>query len=247
MRSCFGLRDSIGKNAGERRHFGNPAPILFALEFNREHRDPSAATAIFRADAKGQCTVSASRATFHVSLARGSAAAPAASVRALTCRAARGSLADAPRAPFWTAKRECPFPRPPTSPHIAPHVPAPQNRPAVCTAEGLPARLAAARRASGGAAEPRAGRAKPQGFGEAPQQRFESPAPESHPRGMTGAAATVDSLKSCSNRATRTSASGRPGRRTGRRGRKSRRAGGRCASSRNSSPRATSRRRSRSW
>src|SRR6202522_2621845 len=30
---------------------------------------------------------------------------------------------------------------------------------------------------------------KPQGFGEAPQPRFETPAPESHPRGLTGAAA----------------------------------------------------------
>lgn len=28
---------------------------------------------------------------------------------------------------------------------------------------------------------------KPQGFGEAPQQRFESPAPDSHPRGLTHA------------------------------------------------------------
>ena len=36
---------------------------------------------------------------------------------------------------------------------------------------------------------------RPPGFGEAPQAKFESPAPESHPRGMTGAAATVDSLK----------------------------------------------------
>ncbi len=26
--------------------------------------------------------------------------------------------------------------------------------------------------------------AKPQGFGEAPQPKFESPAPESHPRGL---------------------------------------------------------------
>ena len=34
-----------------------------------------------------------------------------------------------------------------------------------------------------------------QGFGEAPQARFESAAPDSHPRGMTGAAATVESLK----------------------------------------------------
>src|ERR1700730_1823871 len=34
---------------------------------------------------------------------------------------------------------------------------------------------------------------KPQGFGEAPQPRFETPAPESHPRGLTGAAVTADS------------------------------------------------------
>jgi excinuclease ABC subunit B len=33
------------------------------------------------------------------------------------------------------------------------------------------------------------------GFGEAPQPRFESPAPESHPRGLTGAAVSADSLK----------------------------------------------------
>ena len=39
-------------------------------------------------------------------------------------------------------------------------------------------------------AEPR-----PTGFGEAPQPRFESPAPESHPRGLTGASASADSLK----------------------------------------------------
>jgi excinuclease ABC subunit B len=36
---------------------------------------------------------------------------------------------------------------------------------------------------------------KPQGFGEAPQPRFENPAPESHPRGLTGAAVSADSLK----------------------------------------------------
>jgi excinuclease ABC subunit B len=36
---------------------------------------------------------------------------------------------------------------------------------------------------------------KPQGFGEAPQPRFETPVPESHPRGLTGAAVTADSLK----------------------------------------------------
>ena len=36
---------------------------------------------------------------------------------------------------------------------------------------------------------------KSQGFGEAPQPRFETPAPESHPRGLTGAAVTADSLK----------------------------------------------------
>ncbi len=34
-----------------------------------------------------------------------------------------------------------------------------------------------------------------QGFGEAPQPRFEAPAPESHPRGLTGAAVSADSLK----------------------------------------------------
>jgi excinuclease ABC subunit B len=33
------------------------------------------------------------------------------------------------------------------------------------------------------------------GFGEAPQSKFESPAPESHPRGLTGAAVSADSLK----------------------------------------------------
>ena len=36
---------------------------------------------------------------------------------------------------------------------------------------------------------------KSQGFGERPQPRFETPAPESHPRGLTGAAVTADSLK----------------------------------------------------
>jgi excinuclease ABC subunit B len=36
---------------------------------------------------------------------------------------------------------------------------------------------------------------KPQGFGEAPQAKFESPAPESHPRGLSGATATIESLK----------------------------------------------------
>jgi len=33
------------------------------------------------------------------------------------------------------------------------------------------------------------------GFGEAPQRNFEAAGPENHPRGMTGAAATADSLK----------------------------------------------------
>ena len=36
---------------------------------------------------------------------------------------------------------------------------------------------------------------KTQGFGEAPQPKFEPPAPESHPRGLTGAAVSADSLK----------------------------------------------------
>ena len=36
---------------------------------------------------------------------------------------------------------------------------------------------------------------KPQGFGERPQPRFETPAPESHPRGLTGAAVSANSLK----------------------------------------------------
>ena len=36
---------------------------------------------------------------------------------------------------------------------------------------------------------------KPQGFGEAPQAKFESAAPESHPRGLTGAPASAESLK----------------------------------------------------
>jgi excinuclease ABC subunit B len=34
-----------------------------------------------------------------------------------------------------------------------------------------------------------------QGFGEAPQPRFVAPAPESHPRGLTGAAVSAESLK----------------------------------------------------
>ena len=34
-----------------------------------------------------------------------------------------------------------------------------------------------------------------QGFSEAPQPRFETPAPESHPRGLTGAAVSADLLK----------------------------------------------------
>ncbi|HLX99619.1 MAG TPA: DEAD/DEAH box helicase family protein, partial [Roseiarcus sp.] len=33
------------------------------------------------------------------------------------------------------------------------------------------------------------------GFGEAPQPKFEAPAPESHPRGLYGAAVSADSLK----------------------------------------------------
>jgi excinuclease ABC subunit B len=36
---------------------------------------------------------------------------------------------------------------------------------------------------------------KPQGFGEAPQPKLEGAFPESHPRGLTGAAVTADSLK----------------------------------------------------
>src|SRR5271166_1452229 len=33
-----------------------------------------------------------------------------------------------------------------------------------------------------------------QGFSETPQPKFETPAPESHPRGLTGATATIESL-----------------------------------------------------
>jgi len=36
---------------------------------------------------------------------------------------------------------------------------------------------------------------KQQGFGEAPQPKFETPFPESHPRGLTGAAVSAESLK----------------------------------------------------
>jgi excinuclease ABC subunit B len=36
---------------------------------------------------------------------------------------------------------------------------------------------------------------KPQGFGESPQPKFEAPAPESHPHGLSGATATIESLK----------------------------------------------------
>ncbi|MBV9908387.1 MAG: DEAD/DEAH box helicase family protein, partial [Hyphomicrobiales bacterium] len=36
---------------------------------------------------------------------------------------------------------------------------------------------------------------KTQGFGEAPQPKFEAPFPESHPRGLTGAAVSAESLK----------------------------------------------------
>src|SRR5271165_1862570 len=36
---------------------------------------------------------------------------------------------------------------------------------------------------------------KTQGFGESPQSKFESPAPESHPFGLSGATATIESLK----------------------------------------------------
>jgi len=36
---------------------------------------------------------------------------------------------------------------------------------------------------------------KTQGFGESSQSKFESPAPESHPRGLSGATATIESLK----------------------------------------------------
>ncbi|MGC2787315.1 MAG: DEAD/DEAH box helicase family protein, partial [Roseiarcus sp.] len=36
---------------------------------------------------------------------------------------------------------------------------------------------------------------KRQGFGEAPQPKFEGPFPESHPRGLTGATASAESLK----------------------------------------------------
>ncbi len=37
---------------------------------------------------------------------------------------------------------------------------------------------------------------KPDGFGETPQQKFEAPGPENHPFGLTGATATIESLKS---------------------------------------------------
>ena len=40
MGSCFGLGVPIGENAGERWDFGDPTPIVFALEFNLEHSDP---------------------------------------------------------------------------------------------------------------------------------------------------------------------------------------------------------------
>ena len=49
MGSCFGLGVPIGENAGERRDFGDPTPIGFALEFNLEHSDPSVVVAALRA------------------------------------------------------------------------------------------------------------------------------------------------------------------------------------------------------
>ncbi len=37
--------------------------------------------------------------------------------------------------------------------------------------------------------------AKAEGFGEAPQRNFEAPGPDNHPRGLSGATATIESLK----------------------------------------------------
>ena len=71
-------------------------------------------------------------------------------------------------------------------------------------------------------------------------------APESHPRGMTGAAATVEfAERSARTRRPQSPRARRRGRRTGRRGRKNPKAAALPRSSPNTSPRATSRRRSR--
>jgi hypothetical protein len=63
MGSRFGLGVPIGENARKRWDFGDPTPIVFALEFNLEHADPSVAVAALCATANGECTVSLLTAT----------------------------------------------------------------------------------------------------------------------------------------------------------------------------------------
>ena len=102
----------------------------------------------------------------------------------------------APQSGAWaglTNRRPRPSPAPRLAPY-SPHAPAPKT--------GRPTRAKASRpdlqpldEHLAALLNPALVEPKPHGFGEAPQQNFESPAPESHPRGLTGATATVELLK----------------------------------------------------
>ena len=118
-----------------------------------------------------------------------------------------------------------PFPRPRFAPYCAMPAPrnptrAPQSKASRPEVHPLDEHLAAL-------LNPALVEPKPQGFGEAPQPKFESPAPESHPRGLTGAAATAEFAEGAARtRRPQHPRRARRGRRIGRRGRTSPKAGG---------------------
>src|SRR5208283_4030188 len=86
------------------------------------------------------------------------------------------------------------LPPPPDSPHIspmaAPRKPARASRGKASRPELQPLDEHLAALLNPALVEP-----KPDGFGEAPQRSFEAPGPENHPRGLSGATATIESLK----------------------------------------------------
>ena len=87
-----------------------------------------------------------------------------------------------------------PFPRPSTRPIFGP-CPPPKNPPATPNSKASRPEVYPLGEHLAELLNPALVEQKPQGFGEAPQAKFESAAPDSHPFGLIGAPASAESLK----------------------------------------------------
>src|SRR5271166_6186607 len=87
-----------------------------------------------------------------------------------------------------------PFPRPPTRPIFVP-MPAPKKPARAVKSKASRPEVHPLGEHLAELLNPALVEPKPQGLGEAPQAKFESAAPDSHPHGLTGAPASAESLK----------------------------------------------------